>query len=1333
MHQHAQAQRVNQLSWNNKPPSSSGLRDLACWHTLVRPLADQSSALVSPTMLAASKHSNEELEEQWSSHWKQLFAQQGSEAWGARMSHVLQGSRAPPPHIVPMHPIHAAMMKPKPTPAAAAAASTDSTNAAIASAAHDASAVVAPLKTKGATSEEIIDKMTTIVTERLMNFSDAKGKGRGKGKGSNKGKGKGGLGKGSGQGQSEEVAESSGFKPYPYKHDSTSSTPSLEAQSSSRSTNANAHFALTSGSVEFILKVLCENSATPVVLLSWVYILSELCSGYGPSLLDDASASAGTNRQRGNDHNNCGGDSTAVRALRESHFDCLSRPSVWRQIMTVTAHVGFVLLYGATGQHESDDGDVLPDREKELFDSLWELILRLLPPYATRLALNFTSENGSGGGGSNGSSAHGNRAAAAAEQAGLEDTVRELSPILHSLWIGLQHALTVVQGNVYLMPERFGSLLRAYYVWTALAARPADANTASAFAADSTATAGSATLSSTYSSSGTRSLNSKKRDGNRRSGSSSAVGAIAALLRACAQPPTLERHSAARRGRLWTLFASALRSATSGTMGVGRSGARFTGQVCRVPAGNRGGGGAKHPLQNWPGLPVSSDLLSFLADPLVKRGVNALVATECDLLRGELAFMLRIPGVIGTKHKVELIEQELTSRSTGRLLELAVNRMSVPLPGQLNATAEQLVAASPAVLSTGDLAVGFEDEEGVGAGPVREFLDVAAGLFRPLSDQDAALANQKKAEARLFEAGATLVGAFVRAPGDSSGLAVVPRPPTARPTLPPGVELLAAQLEKEVNLIMRPKTAALAPPGGGAASLSGAGGGGWRRGPRGGNARQRPDLGVAEGLQFGMLRLHAMAEACRASMLKTERSAGAAAEPSGSTAPISEPSGSSAPISEPSGSNGAPAGESTSTPPLPAGTAATPEGAAGASGNGKGKGRQQRRGGKGGGKGDGGGAARPLDAANAMQADGKLDKESLESLRNSLSDTELGMVLEFAKGLGNWSISETLASRDALACGRLLGLSLKAATPIGVLLPLALWHELLAKDAGPFDGQSSGGGAANINSTMPEVPPEVDWRAYCLDDEAFERGLSQLLEMPPDQVEAMNLTFAVTEVVSSSEEVPGDSTPLATSKEVELLPGGSTISVTSSNAPTYVYLAARRKLFRGADCRIRLLKQGLRDVIPANLLAVFTPQEVQSIVSGPLTIDVGAWRKATVHQRGLTPNHPVAQWFWEVVQSMSEPARRKLLLFWSASSTAPLFGFGGMAPGDGGVADDEESWKVEKMSRHDVAHGASLDHWFPEASTCDRTLRLPAYSNKAALARNLALALDLGGVGYDRA
>ena len=1335
MHQHAQAHRVNQSSWSKQLSSSSGPRDLACWHTLVRPLADQSLALASPMKSEANKDlGTEELEEAWCSHWKRLFAQQGSEAWEARLSHVLEGSRAPAPHIVPVHPIHAAIMKPKPVPPAAGA-SADSADA--------VDAAAAPLSKPREVSEEIIDSITT-----------GKGKGRGKGKGNKRGKGRGGKGgKGGGKDQGKDPTDvGGGFKPYPYEH-SLSTTLKQEAQNDNDSSSATAHFALTSSSVEFILKVLCDNAATPVVLLSWVYILAELCSGYGPSLLDNSSASTGRNRKGGinknNDRSSGGGESTALRALRENHFECLGRPSMWRHLTALISHVGFVLLFGATGQHESKDGDVLQERERELFDSLWELILRLLPPYAAKLALNFTSENGSGGGGSSCSSANGNRAAAAAEQAGLEDTVRALSPILSPLWSGLRHALMVLEGNVYLMPERFGSLLRAYYVWTALAASPADykeANTASASTAVSMA-AGSST----------------KTNNNKRS--SSAAEEIAALLRACAQPPPLEQLSAARRGRsrLWTLFASALRTATSGTTGVGRSGNCFTGLVCRVP--NRGGGGgggggyktnrgggAKHPLEDWPGLPLSSDLLNLLADPLVKRGVNALVATETDLLRGELAFALRVPGLVSTKHKVSLVEQELTALSTGRILDLALNRMSVSLPGQLNATAQQLVAAPAEALATGELSVGFEDEEGVGAGPVREFLDVAASLFKPLTGQEAALANHKKADARLLEAGSVLVGAFVRAPGDSSGLAVVPRPPAARPLPPPGLELVAAEVEKEVNLIMENRTAALE-----LHPSAASGGGGGRRGPRGGNARHhRSDLwmGMSEELQHGMLRLRAMTEACQKSLREAENPATAAAA-------SSEPTGISTPSTEPSGSTEAPSGESSSTPPQPE-TVAPPPGVA--EGSGKGKGRQRwRGGGKGGGKGKNkGGAAATRSATTASTTEGR-DEGSLASMMGSLNYSELGLLVDYANVLGNWSTSEALATRDALACGRLLGLSIKAGTPLGVLLPLALWNELLAED-----------GVDII--AAPQVPPELDWEAYCLDDEAFARGLRQLLEMPPDQVDDLGLTFAVTEVETSSEEkAPGasggtkqDSSPNgknggkgkgkrtnkealaasgggaavgegaatastpATTTEVDLLPGGSSLAVTSSNARNYVYLAARRKLFRGADRRIRLLKQGLRDVMPPNLLAMFTPTELQSIVSGPLTIDVDAWRQATLHKRGLNHNHPVAQWFWEEVRAMSEADRRKLLLFWSASSIAPLFGFGGTTPG-GGVADDDEAWQLERMSKYDMAHGATIDHWFPEASTCDRTLRLPAYTSKAALARNLALALDLGGVGYDRA
>ena len=53
-----------------------------------------------------------------------------------------------------------------------------------------------------------------------------------------------------------------------------------------------------------------------------------------------------------------------------------------------------------------------------------------------------------------------------------------------------------------------------------------------------------------------------------------------------------------------------------------------------------------------------------------------------------------------------------------------------------------------------------------------------------------------------------------------------------------------------------------------------------------------------------------------------------------------------------------------------------------------------------------------------------------------------------------------------------------------------------------------------------------------------------------------------------------------------------------------------------------------------------------------------------------------------------------------------------------------------------MANGRAMERvrnvWCPEASTCDRTLRLPEYDTRAALLKALRVALQHGAVGYDR-
>ena len=78
---------------------------------------------------------------------------------------------------------------------------------------------------------------------------------------------------------------------------------------------------------------------------------------------------------------------------------------------------------------------------------------------------------------------------------------------------------------------------------------------------------------------------------------------------------------------------------------------------------------------------------------------------------------------------------------------------------------EQLASVPVALLRGGELQVRFQDEEGEGVGPARELLDTAAQLFKPSCSTDSDLARHP------------WLACFRRAPGDLTGLAVVPALP----------------------------------------------------------------------------------------------------------------------------------------------------------------------------------------------------------------------------------------------------------------------------------------------------------------------------------------------------------------------------------------------------------------------------------------------------------------------------------------------------------------------------------------------------------------------------
>jgi hypothetical protein len=92
-------------------------------------------------------------------------------------------------------------------------------------------------------------------------------------------------------------------------------------------------------------------------------------------------------------------------------------------------------------------------------------------------------------------------------------------------------------------------------------------------------------------------------------------------------------------------------------------------------------------------------------------------------------------------------------------------------------------------------------------------------------------------------------------------------------------------------------------------------------------------------------------------------------------------------------------------------------------------------------------------------------------------------------------------------------------------------------------------------------------------------------------------------------------------------------------------------------------RRGLRSIIPLHWFQMFSPEEIQLLISGSEeAIDVDDMQANTVYGHGYTPDTPAIKHFWSVVRSMNTEERRLLLRFITSTDRAPLLGFAHLHP-----------------------------------------------------------------------
>ncbi|GAA5969495.1 hypothetical protein JCM11641_008133 [Rhodosporidiobolus odoratus] len=184
---------------------------------------------------------------------------------------------------------------------------------------------------------------------------------------------------------------------------------------------------------------------------------------------------------------------------------------------------------------------------------------------------------------------------------------------------------------------------------------------------------------------------------------------------------------------------------------------------------------------------------------------------------------------------------------------------------------------------------------------------------------------------------------------------------------------------------------------------------------------------------------------------------------------------------------------------------------------------------------------------------------------------------------------------------------------------------------------------------------------------------------------------------------------------VDLIPNGRNIVVTNENKHDYVRRIADQRLHADIKVQMDAMLRGLYEIVPKDILQIFSERELELLISGLPEVEVDEWRAHT-DLVGYSATDPIIGYFWRAVRSFSHEERAKLLQFVTGSSRVPLEGFGSLQGMSG-------------TTRFNI-HKAGGTNTLPTAHTCFNQLDLPNYDSYETFVKMLRLAFTEGLTGF---
>ena len=184
----------------------------------------------------------------------------------------------------------------------------------------------------------------------------------------------------------------------------------------------------------------------------------------------------------------------------------------------------------------------------------------------------------------------------------------------------------------------------------------------------------------------------------------------------------------------------------------------------------------------------------------------------------------------------------------------------------------------------------------------------------------------------------------------------------------------------------------------------------------------------------------------------------------------------------------------------------------------------------------------------------------------------------------------------------------------------------------------------------------------------------------------------------------------------DLKPGGSEIEVDDSNKFEYMELQLKYRMLDSINPQLTALLKGFYTVMPMQWVYVFDFQELELLLCGLPTIDVGNWRANTDYTAGYHQNHQVINWFWRAVGEFNDEQRARLLQYVTGTARVPVAGFQALQGKDG----DVRKFTIKKIP--------SATYSSPIAHTCFNRIDLPDYKSydQVKMALTYVIQMELG-------